>query len=1129
MSGNWRSETLMQALNRRHFLIQEIQNEAAFEEVAASRHQQMVMLCNGAHHVALRRFFQNGPLIFFDSRQQQPVHIEQPDTFWADLKRQGENAFIEMYVINEPSTWTMPFTSPAHRLAARPVGFREQLITFVQNQTINLENAPISSSDPSQASNASQYVPPPRSSFGYPVPAPRTLRSKSAPVQAPMPVLTRSERLHQEVLRSSSQERPLTRMDEQAARFNFGAQLDAFNVQICAHCQEGHLLKSHNGVTEFVCKRCKSKTLAAERNYFSSEFANPGLAPDSLPQLSIVEQQLISLVHVNQYVYIRGQGATATKGHCINFAQDLTVIARELPRLAQDVGIVVVRKIGSDNRVTDLRVRRHRVQAWLEWLKANSRAPGYRDLVINNSNLQLLPEDDFVQLTTVETEDDLDLNSHRPVSDQNEQAAAHAPNQQEPSLCAQTSQASQHSITCAQVESLSQRLDSINIEQENDDSEETTHTAVVCDPGRGLQETEHVEEIVNGLLRPPPVIQAPTHNPLEPLSEYNTPYLATYAFPCLFPYGRGDPFGLGGPNMSQITLNQHLHHLIQFCVVKDSGERVFPFQDSRFVLWSNNLKYRHMMNEQGTVYLRKTPGDANLTIDQLKELLNQPMSRNSVLQRMCRYMANIPGTPSYWVDASKDLEAIVHNKGPPHAFFTLTYPDLHEPYLLELLQLPPESSKAAIKKKISENPGLAEKYFVFKWEVFADLYLVGHLRCDPAHGGWYWCRFEWQHRGGIHVHGLYRLPDSQPDPYVLSDIAIKGFEVKQKLLPKSHLDQEWTADEINDMLVECSEEHRKLIKDGEEAEERIIRFNDSLVVADISIPEKEYVRPVWNRECPIPMSMRPTDELIDNDQVADLDNLAMVCCRHICREGACRKWKMLDRVRVLTPCRFKYPKRLIPRTKLSFCKRVTRDGHPCPTEMSILLKRVNSPNITPHVPEHLRVWRGNMDTSVCHDLRRVLMYVTKYATKPESKSNPCRLAYKEVLLKATNENTNTVTALRHTMQRVLANRDITVFESVHGLLSMPLHMSNLIVVNVSLSASEAIQADEHTHLVTFRNSLMTTYAKRNEYIWQKTSDLQRQVMDMNLMEFGTRFSARPSKVRSCQRFVLKPYTVKQFF
>ena len=73
--------------------------------------------------------------------------------------------------------------------------------------------------------------------------------------------------------------------------------------------------------------------------------------------LTFVEEQLISLVCVNQYVYLRGKGGIATKGHCINFAQDILQIASILPRLAEDVPIVIIRKRNASTGVSqDLKV-----------------------------------------------------------------------------------------------------------------------------------------------------------------------------------------------------------------------------------------------------------------------------------------------------------------------------------------------------------------------------------------------------------------------------------------------------------------------------------------------------------------------------------------------------------------------------------------------------------------------------------------------------------------------------------------------------------------------------------------------------------------------------------------------------
>jgi hypothetical protein len=61
----------------------------------------------------------------------------------------------------------------------------------------------------------------------------------------------------------------------------------------------------------------------------------------------MIEHLLIALVHVQQYVYLRGIGKiSATKGHCCAFSQDITDMAETLPRLPGEINMVIIRKAG---------------------------------------------------------------------------------------------------------------------------------------------------------------------------------------------------------------------------------------------------------------------------------------------------------------------------------------------------------------------------------------------------------------------------------------------------------------------------------------------------------------------------------------------------------------------------------------------------------------------------------------------------------------------------------------------------------------------------------------------------------------------------------------------------------------
>ena len=58
---------------------------------------------------------------------------------------------------------------------------------------------------------------------------------------------------------------------------------------------------------------------------------------------------------------------------------------------------------------------------------------------------------------------------------------------------------------------------------------------------------------------------------------------------------------------------------------------------------------------------------------------------------------------------------------------------------------------------MSENPAIADWLFYEHISKFVKAFYVGILGATD-----YWFRFEWQHRGSPHVHGLAWLPDA-PD------------------------------------------------------------------------------------------------------------------------------------------------------------------------------------------------------------------------------------------------------------------------------------------------------------------------------------------------------------------------------
>lgn len=102
----------------------------------------------------------------------------------------------------------------------------------------------------------------------------------------------------------------------------FHVKLSKWTIYICRLCQLAFKLNITN--KNGTCNRCnKIKSFVCSDNtkqgkslYYKSDDSRPGLIPAELQhyELSFVEEQLISLVCVNQYVYSRKGGSLATKG-----------------------------------------------------------------------------------------------------------------------------------------------------------------------------------------------------------------------------------------------------------------------------------------------------------------------------------------------------------------------------------------------------------------------------------------------------------------------------------------------------------------------------------------------------------------------------------------------------------------------------------------------------------------------------------------------------------------------------------------------------------------------------------------------------------------------------------------------
>jgi Tfp pilus assembly protein PilN len=94
------------------------------------------------------------------------------------------------------------------------------------------------------------------------------------------------------------------------------------------------------------------------------------------------------------------------------------------------------------------------------------------------------------------------------------------------------------------------------------------------------------------------------------------------------------------------------------------------------------MKQRHQLLSQANVYLRQHPAETNMTMEELKQMVNS----RSANQMMNRYVSKVQGTNQYWYQRLQELLALIEQKDCPTFFFTFSAADMHWPDLQRLLQ-----------------------------------------------------------------------------------------------------------------------------------------------------------------------------------------------------------------------------------------------------------------------------------------------------------------------------------------------------------------------------------------------------------------------------------------------------------
>ena len=138
------------------------------------------------------------------------------------------------------------------------------------------------------------------------------------------------------------------------------------------------------------------------------------------------------------------------------------------------------------------------------------------------------------------------------------------------------------------------------------------------------------------------------------------------AFPTLFPFGKGDPTSRA--RQHGVTRTEAFKHLIKFAERMSDGKYRWMFASRpRFPYWALDMKQRHQLLSQANIYLRQHPTDANMTMEELKEMVNS-MSGKQMVNRVQHYVSKVQGTNQCWYQCLQELLALIEQKGCPTFF-----------------------------------------------------------------------------------------------------------------------------------------------------------------------------------------------------------------------------------------------------------------------------------------------------------------------------------------------------------------------------------------------------------------------------------------------------------------------------
>ena len=410
-----------------------------------------------------------------------------------------------------------------------------------------------------------------------------------------------------------------------------------------------------------------------------------------------------------------------------------------------------------------------------------------------------------------------------------------------------------------------------------------------------------------------------------------------------------------------------------------------------------NTEMRWRTLQTGKIYISKHPKDARLTLDELREMVGS--EGECFANRVLHFASSLRGTSQYWSKQKNKLISMVDALGLPTVFFTHSAADGQWPELARLICPEDQESSSSRSKAVADNPAIADWFFSHRIEKFIKAYYVDILGATD-----YWFRYEWQHRGSPHVHGIAWFKDA-PD-------------VEKLLTPNEDFDPIAAAEQIT------------AYADG------LVSTMNPAIAEDGSNPEAAPPPKIKPQHA----CNKPYAEV--NDFNMDLVDLISTCQRHTrCSAAYCLRTKKGKQ-----ECRFGYPKPLQPVTTIDT---EDKDGEPK------LQTAHNDSLLNSYNPGQLSGWRANVDMQYIVSRGRVINYIAKYATKAEPRSKGLKSVYKTVL-KTLDDDSNALKVTQKLLINSVGERDYSAQETSHLLLQLPMYRASRDFVYLSLDDSREL-------------------------------------------------------------------------